>query len=183
MSMRPIFQGWLLVYATVILISLISSKCEGSEVYLVSKKTLRGVKPLEAYDADVAKYVDKFTKDFNRDVRHVVQVYPVVLPAEPLVVGICLPSFGQVRLLERVWNSYDETQKEILVYHELLHCEFGLEHIGAAENPYKTCPTSLMHPVTLPPSCYKSFKWIYILQSKSMIRAKRLNRAIRKHGF
>ena len=182
MNMRPILQGWLLVYLTILLIALISSRAEAKE-WNVTKTQLREIKADAMFDKDVARFVAKFSKDYKRDIRYSVRVYPLIVPDEPQVVGICLPSYMQVRLKRSRWIRYNDVQKEILVYHELLHCEFGLEHYGVEEDLKKACPSSIMHPITLPVACYKVFRRLYIRQSKWMIRLKRLKRAIRKHAF
>jgi hypothetical protein len=70
--------------------------------------------------------------------------------SQPQFVGYCT-NFGngtaRVEIDRGYWNRASTAQKELLIAHELNHCEFGAVHNERIMSDY-VCPESIMYPDT-----------------------------------
>jgi hypothetical protein len=85
---------------------------------------------------------------FEKDFRVKVTVPVEFDDLEPRLAGVCIfhdDGFRQVKINRKVWAELNEEQKEILVYHELVHCELRIDHVQPLH--YESgCPISIMKP-------------------------------------
>jgi hypothetical protein len=61
---------------------------------------------------------------------------------------------------KKAWVGFDKYQKEVLIFHELLHCALNKEHDNSGEEDY--CPNSIMYWRVLPSYCYKTYRKEYL---------------------
>jgi hypothetical protein len=140
------------VRALIILISfLISGSCSN-------------LRHIRATTKDAIPYIKEFQRDFD----HHVTVPVTMEPLDLSVAANCTTytdGYRQVRLNKILWPSLSHEQKKILVYHELIHCEF---YMGHSETTQFTsgCPQSIMKPDLFTPyqsiACFEQNKQYYI---------------------
>ena len=138
--------------ALIILISfLISGSCS----------SLRHVTP-------TTKEAIPYIREFQRDFDHHVTVPVTMEPLDLRVAANCsfyMDGYRQIRLNKTLWPALTREQKKILVYHELIHCEFRLGH--SEQLHFITgCPQSVMKPDLFTPhqaiACFEENKQYYI---------------------
>lgn len=166
--------GWLLGALLALTIILISGALAAQ--IKVNKAYFEEFKPLKGYESRIDYLVSKFEKVFKTKVFVDVGVYAVAVKGQPGVVGVCIPSLNQVRIIKRVMDEKGRVgalRQEALVFHELLHCHYGLEHARYVPG-LKTCPNSIMDPLLLPAQCYLAHKDYYLKEAQVRIRMKQL---------
>lgn len=58
--------------------------------------------------------------------------------------GVCYfwsNGYREIKINKNHWANYNESQREVLIFHELAHCEFDLSH---DDNKSGYCPYSIM---------------------------------------
>lgn len=114
------------------------------------------------------KYIDRFEARLGRDVHT-----PIEFDKEPEqgIAGTCYYSDDDTRILinKNSWNRLNETQREILIFHELGHCElkiFGHNEVQFMIINDEPCPLSIMRSQLFSyreaNECYKEFKEMYM---------------------
>lgn len=79
---------------------------------------------------------------------------------DPKIVGYCFPMQRLVQLQRAYWNQGSEINREIVVFHELGHCQLKREHTYHAYED--NCPISVMNPVLPNAPCYQKHYTDYI---------------------
>ena len=62
--------------------------------------------------------------------------------------AVCIPTFNLVAVGKEIWSRLGPYQKNMVLYHELLHCEFHIDHVEA-QFPNEA-PVSIMFPSIMP---------------------------------
>jgi len=109
-------------------------------------------------------------RSFERDFKVEVTVPVTFDEFDTRLAGVCQlhkDGFKIIKINKPVWKNLNEEQKEILVYHELVHCELGLDHLPPVQYD-NGCPMGLMIPMIFTPhqslACYKKNRAYYIGQ-------------------
>ena len=74
-------------------------------------------------------------------------------------IGTCYSVSKEIKILESYWNGASESQKRLLIYHELAHCYLNRPHKNKLVNGV---PVSIMYPSSLHGSNFKAFESMYI---------------------
>lgn len=88
-------------------------------------------------------YVDSFEQQFN------VKVNVPIISKQIDVnkAGVCYvwsDGYREIQINSRHWSYFSEEQKEQLVFHELGHCVFNLDHDDSSLEYKPNCPNSIM---------------------------------------
>ena len=123
-------------------------------------------------DPDAQQYVDEFQNQYGVSV-NVPVTFTDKFDSGPMIVGMCYTN-GSVSLLRSYWDDADDTQRHLLVYHELGHCVLNRQHredtfkvIGPYDpskglyNPVYFYPMSIMYPYTFDSGVYLEYKDMY----------------------
>lgn len=113
---------------------------------------------------DFYRFIEKFNKDFN-----VKSLTPIIYSSDvDKFAGACFvwnSGYKEIQISKILWNDYSITQREILIYHELGHCEFNLDH-DDLRSIIDLCPESLMRSYMFSKyeaiSCYEPKRLYYI---------------------
>lgn len=105
---------------------------------------------------------------FEKDFRVKVTVPVDFADLNPPLAGVCLfhnDGYREIKINRLIWSDLNEEQKEILVYHELVHCELRIDHVPPLH--YQTgCPISIMKPSIFTKhqalTCYKDNRSFYM---------------------
>ena len=89
-------------------------------------------------------------------------------PEDPNIVGYCTIAKQEISIQFAYWKATTPTMRELLIFHELGHCDMGQEHRDAkfADG----CPASIMSTVLMNEKCYKLHKPQLIQELKRNIR-------------
>jgi hypothetical protein len=74
-------------------------------------------------------------------------------------IGTCNSITKEIQVLESYWNSANDSQKKILIFHELAHCYLNRSHNSNVVNGF---PVSMMYPSTIDESDFNAFESLYI---------------------
>jgi predicted SprT family Zn-dependent metalloprotease len=107
--------------------------------------------------AELETYVASFEKHYGKSLENI--RFDFVSLAKPTV-GRCWMDEHLVEFDKDYWDNANETTRELLVYHELGHCELRREHTDAKHTDYR--PVSIMHPILLWYVEYLAHKQEYI---------------------
>jgi hypothetical protein len=124
-----------------LIVSLISVSCGES----LSDMLDMGKNPYAKHKSDpvFATYVDSFKNEFNVRVS-----VPIILKEiEASKAGVCYvwsDGYREVQINSKYWYSFSEDQKEQIVFHELGHCVFNLNHDDSTLAVNEQCPNSIM---------------------------------------
>lgn len=91
---------------------------------------------------DFYPYIGEFNFIFDVDARTPI-IYGV---EEEKFAGVCYmwnTGYREIKINKTHWETYSESQREILIFHELSHCEFNLGHDDSVR-PINYCPQSVM---------------------------------------
>lgn len=109
------------------------------------------------FNAHISKFEDLYNIDVNT---------PIVFGDVGEYAGVCYiysNGYTEIQINEKNWSFLTKEQKEQLIFHELGHCVFGLDHNDNHDNG---CPESIMRSYMFSPSeidsCYKPFFDDYI---------------------
>lgn len=109
--------------------------------------------------SDYRELTGKFTRhtthvDFKPYIKRFEAVYgysatPIIYAdLDVHIAGICtiwrhknIVVYKEITIDKKKWNSYNDEQRQTLVFHELGHCELGRKHENGVED---YCPISLM---------------------------------------
>jgi hypothetical protein len=102
-------------------------------------------------------YIRSFVEEFNVSVR-----VPIVLKKlHANKAGVCLvwsDGYREIQINSTHWQFFTEEQKEQLVFHELGHCVFDLDHDDSLMPNNSNCPNSIMRSFMFSPvegaDCY-----------------------------
>lgn len=88
-------------------------------------------------------YIDNFEQRFSVTVR-----VPVVFKElDSSKAGVCYvwsDGYREININSEHWASFSEEQREQLLYHELGHCVFDLNHDDSRLDYRQSCPNSIM---------------------------------------
>lgn len=120
------------------------------------------------------KYVTKFEQEFNVDTFNIPIHFKKLDGAE---VGMCylfqFKYWRSIAISKEFWDDASDTEKELLIYHELGHCVMELEHDNTLYNiGLYNIHNSIMNEYIIPEVFYINFREHYIedLRSKYEIR-------------
>jgi len=121
---------------------------------------LCGCASIGQVDKQVLPYVDKFEELYGQKIG----------PIDILIVdfdekhknagGLCRLLSQQIFINKKLWETKDEYEKEMLVFHELGHCELGLAHDNQKDSK-DGCYKSIMNWKSMPGKCYRKKKKYY----------------------
>ena len=78
-----------------------------------------------------------------------------------------------IKINKYYWDGYNETQREVLIFHELGHCHYGLGHIDK-HSFFDSCPISIMRSYMFDPyearACYEVDRPYYIEEILGRVR-------------
>lgn len=74
-------------------------------------------------------------------------------------IGTCYSLSKEIQILESYWKSASESQKKLLIYHELAHCYLNRPHKNQVVNGI---PVSIMYPSNLHREHFKAFESLYV---------------------
>lgn len=64
---------------------------------------------------------------------------------EKHVIGYCTPSNKNIKINRKYWNTADSYERELLIFHELGHCDLNRDHTeGYRDQDPKFIPVSIM---------------------------------------
>jgi len=93
-----------------------------------------------------------------------VKVKGVIAP-----IAKCVHGKKEIYISESWWSGANEFQREVLIFHELAHCEWDLGHV-TAKLPFSKCPFSVMDKNIMSTRCWKEKRDYYIIQLELMRR-------------
>lgn len=89
---------------------------------------------------DFKYYIELFENSYNVNVN-----VPIIYNYEdPLYAGACYTysdGYKEIKVNKKFWENYSTEQREVLIFHELGHCVFNLDHDN---NHSLYCPASVM---------------------------------------
>lgn len=113
----------------------------------VNQEVLQYVKTFEWYKkSTVKKLVIEFSDDFSH-----------MNPSR----GKCLPAKATIKINTLMWEEASDIEREMLVFHELGHCDLEREH-DSSKSRIGRCPGSIMYWQGVSPNCYERYKERYI---------------------
>lgn len=104
-----------------------------------------GKKPYTKHktDATFSAYIESFEREFSVNVS-----VPVIFNSlEANKAGVCYvwsDGYREIEINSKSWSSFSEEQKEQLIFHELGHCVFNLDHDDTKISYKQYCPNSVM---------------------------------------
>lgn len=108
-------------------------------------------------DPEFAKYIDMYQSAYGRDISGQTIVMRDTLEALPGVgpstVGFCLNGQNEIHVLMSAWNRVSDLTKQMILFHELGHCDMGEPHRDARYSA-DFCPVSLMNANITSDDCY-----------------------------
>ena len=105
-------------------------------------------------DERAKPYVKKFERLYGRDIGPI-DIFITKFDDEwKRAGGLCRIIDQQIFLNEYFWNKKDKYEKEMVVFHELGHCELGVAHDYQNRNKFR-CFNSIMNWQSMPGQCYK----------------------------
>jgi len=104
--------------------------------------------PITTYttDPEFYSYIDNFNSDFSLNTKVAIS-FGDIDPYSETAVGACFKrkAGNYIFIRKETWESYNDYQKEVLIYHELGHCELNLGHVEGQFNlGVIPCPNSIM---------------------------------------
>lgn len=105
-------------------------------------------------DPAVVEYVQRYESTFGRDVssQTITMVDKIENTSAPGTVGVCFSGADEIHILRSYWDKASDLQKQMVVFHELGHCDMHEEHrVGLQPD---NCANSIMYPYTLSDTCY-----------------------------
>lgn len=120
----------------------------------------------KTYEVDprLEPYVQRFEKHATFQVDNLVAGFGDTKKEGKNVIGVCYHSITpEIVINLEYWNKEDDLGREELMFHELGHCIYDLEH-DTRVLVDEWCPFSVMHPYVLPFGCYELFHDHYIEQ-------------------
>ena len=106
---------------------------------------------------ELVEYVYLFKSETGIDF-HNTDIYLAKFPEDSKFNGFCYPGIG-INIININQKSWETTNKEQLLAHELGHCLFGLQH--NARTLSDGCPESIMFPKVIDIGCWNMYKSEY----------------------
>lgn len=100
-------------------------------------------------------YAQQFEHQYNRSTNLVTMVFIDAPLTDTTFLGDCW-SYGTVEIVRRTWETISETQKHLLIYHELGHCVLKRPHRDDIYDDH--CPKSIMNSIEAYDFCYDRHK-------------------------
>jgi hypothetical protein len=104
-----------------------------------------GKKPYTKHKTDptFSPYINSFKQEFNVNVS-----VPVIFKElDSNKAGVCYvwsDGYREIGINSKFWPNFSEEQKEQLIFHELGHCKFNLNHDDSRLSYDNACPNSIM---------------------------------------
>ena len=74
-------------------------------------------------------------------------------------IGTCHSISKEIKILESYWTRASDSQKKLLIYHELAHCYLNRPHKSELVNGI---PVSIMYPSNIHREHFKAFESMYV---------------------
>lgn len=108
---------------------------------------------------ELQPYVDRFTAAYGRTLEKTIEVKFDDLKDQPiLILGECDGMGGErprVLIRQGIWETYNDASRELIIFHELGHCELERHHEGELSE-------SIMRPTILLDSDYINYQNYYV---------------------
>lgn len=88
-------------------------------------------------------YIKNFENKYNVKVNTIFEFANLTETKEFKMIGKCNILFDIISIDKESWFQLNNIEKEWLIFHELGHCHFYLDHFDELDN--KGCPKSIMH--------------------------------------
>jgi hypothetical protein len=104
-----------------------------------------GKKPYTKHNTDPTfnTYIDNFEQEFKVNVS-----VPVIFKElDSNKAGVCYvwsDGYREIEINSKSWPNFSEEQKEQLIFHELGHCVFNLDHDDSRLEYKQECPNNIM---------------------------------------
>jgi hypothetical protein len=123
------------------------------------------------HDQAFSIYLSNFSSYYNVSVAGTTVEFETL---EDDAVGVCDMSDNEIKIDPEYWYNADDYEKEELIYHELGHCVFNLEHnedlVQMPNMPVGAMmPVSIMYPYTLDSTLYAENRDYYLAELKKEI--------------
>ena len=111
-------------------------------------------------DSEFESYYNEFSSIYGEDVNYISITFTTI---EKHTVGKCLIySDGMKRIVidKDSWEEFDDSTREVLVFHELGHCHFGRKHDDSvfSMGDFENIPESIMNTYILEKQWYDQLK-------------------------
>ncbi len=128
-------------------------------VLIIATMVLSTIDPrYETVNPAFRPYVDVFEFHYKQKVISGIEFREL----EDTAVGTCYFKTDSIAVDPTYWKYANETERLILILHELGHCDLRRLHIeGKFEDG---CPQSLMHPTVIPNQCFERYQEYYITE-------------------
>lgn len=120
------------------------------------------------YPLDTGIYMYRFFSFYRVQPDVKVEMIDVIDFKDSGVVGICYEGQALVKLKISYWNKATDYEKEQLLFHELGHCLFAMEHDDTI-NKKLLIPNSLMNSNMIDEDIYSAFHSYYIEEFREKI--------------
>ena len=119
----------------------------------------------------IKTHVRSFERTFNVKISGVSADFYVPLNKKSTAVGTCYESvfYTGIRLDYDWWLWASDDAREQLVWHEIAHCFFKIDHDNTKIYDYPIRGKSIMYRFMMPDSVYKTFRRHYIKDLKQKI--------------
>ena len=114
------------------------------------------------------EYRQSYEEMTGRNTDHIEILFGDFSNKKSTVNGFCSSEYNVIRISEKRWNLISETTKEVLIIHELGHCDADLRH---DENKIGFEPVSIMYPWVdhITPSNWRNNRDLYANQLRNKI--------------
>ncbi len=108
-------------------------------------------------------YIERFESYYNSPVKSTINFGTKF---EGKVIGVCYYPFRKIEINKLYWDKASDTEKEMLIFHELGHCELHRDHNKSfiLDNNNNEIPESLMYPKMFNPNIYLNYRDYYIME-------------------
>lgn len=120
--------------------------------------------------AEITPYIEKFEKEFTTKYKGGYDFKDL----DDEMMGVCYSNLvftnyprNMIYIDIKYWKSLSDIGKEQLIFHELIHCRYNIDHI---EGKYDDgCSLSIMNPYIGSDECYLKHKEEYLLEIKNAL--------------
>lgn len=119
-------------------------------------------------DPSISHYVKKYQIIYNVSNLQMRTLTFSFVPDDTGRAGWCHVGIRHVTLNARYWNTLNDKERTLLLFHEITHCLYGKGHDDRRMDD--NCPLSLMHSVGIVGLCAEKHFYSYIQKHKEELR-------------
>ena len=123
-------------------------------------------------DPAFTRYVELYEDAYDRDISNQTILLEDKLTGWPGVsvntLGFCVQGGNEIHILRSAWDKVSDLTKQMILFHELGHCDMGQGHRAGQQKDY--CPTSIMAANITTDDCYSRNYSSYLKELSDNIR-------------